>query len=260
MRYFRSVSPGLWWSALAMLVFPFASGMAQNPPARTDVDLRIIPSRPHNNKRAEIEIAGTRGDTLDFGTGAPGVYRRTLTVRNKGNDTLLFQGDPDSDCGCISGQLDRMAIPPGDSANLHVEFLVSSIKRRLSHNIVLWSNAAGHPSVTLVVTVNVVPEISVVPPTFLLRNLKAGKETQANVTIKNTSDSSIRFSMPTIVDTAEMRVRIKIPETVTLRPGEELKVGAAVIVPRDPHPTAYLRLATSCKSQPELRVYLVWDD
>ncbi|MDB5033845.1 MAG: hypothetical protein JWQ98_1086 [Chlorobi bacterium] len=255
MSFFRSAFPGSLWVALVMLALPFASGTAQEMSTRVRVS---IP--PSGRGYALIEIVGTRGDTLDFGTGAPGVYRRTLTVLNPGSDTLLFQGDPDSDCGCISGQLDKLIIPPGDSAKLRVEFLVSSIPRRLSHDIILWSNARGRSPVTLVVTVNVVPEIGVVPPTFLLKNLKAGKETQATVIIKNRSEAPISFSTPTLVDTAGMRVRIKIPERFTLRPSEELKVGAAVIVPRDPNPTAYLRLATSCASQPEVRVYLVWDD
>jgi hypothetical protein len=70
-----------------------------------------------SDPQIEVETAA-----IDLGEVVNGdVVTRDVAVKNVGSADLTIENVSTS-CGCTQASLDKMVIPPGDSATLHIEF------------------------------------------------------------------------------------------------------------------------------------------
>ena len=103
-------------------------------------------------------------DTLEFDFGditLGEVVSRELVVSNTGSGTLVIESLSTS-CGCTKAVLDRMEIPAGESAILHITYDSGSHGRvtgYVSRRVYIKSNDARHPELSIQFTANLISDV-----------------------------------------------------------------------------------------------------
>jgi hypothetical protein len=103
-------------------------------------------------------------DTLEFDFGditLGEVVSRELVVSNTGTGTLVIDSLSTS-CGCTKAVLDRMELPAGESAILHITYDSGSHGRvtgYVSRRVYIKSNDARHPELSIQFTANLISDV-----------------------------------------------------------------------------------------------------
>ncbi len=109
-------------------------------------------------KQPQISLETTEFDFGDVVNGE--IVSRDLIVRNVGQADLIVE-EVITTCGCTTGALDPMTIPPGGEATLHIEFDSGAhgpeLTGELMRQVILVSNDPEAPEATVQFTANVVP-------------------------------------------------------------------------------------------------------
>lgn len=131
----------------------------------------------------------------------------SVTIYNKGNDTLkIFDIKPG--CSCVEATITSRAIPPMDSAIIHLSLNTKGYSGHVSKSIDFITNMPYSPIFNIFLEANVVYPISLNHKLLIFPKCEIGIAQTQSITITNTtdytisilsseaSDSSISFSLP----------------------------------------------------------------
>jgi len=141
-----------------------------DPPApRRALQPRIPPPAP-GEATPKVEVDNAEHD---FGTmGFDGTGSHTFVFTNVGNGPLKLEvGDPP--CKCTVGELTKPVVPPGESAEVTVEYEPGSNQGTFSRTVPIHTNDPHVPggTIQLLITGRVVPLVNISPPQFLAYGL-----------------------------------------------------------------------------------------
>lgn len=99
-------------------------------------------------------------DAFEFGDVVNGIIaEKDITVTNRGSAPLVIEAVSTS-CGCTTAEVNPMAIDPGESGVLHIEFDSGAhgpdLTGELMRQVFLQTNDPNQPEVLVTFTANVV--------------------------------------------------------------------------------------------------------
>lgn len=99
-------------------------------------------------------------DTFEFGDVVNGmIAEKDITITNRGSAPLVIEAVSTS-CGCTTAEVNPMAIGPGESAVLHIEFDSGAhgpeLTGELMRQVFLQTNDPDQPEALVTFTANVV--------------------------------------------------------------------------------------------------------
>jgi hypothetical protein len=202
----------------------------------------------------KIEIVG--GDTIDWGSVAPGTLKKVVKITNTGGDTLKITEVKPS-CGCTTAPLDKKVLPPGDTASMEVSVDVAHSSGEVSKHMTISSNDSTRPQISVTLRANLVRAITVEPSFFPVpSNAKAGEEVATSVAIRNTSAGPVSIGPPRLADAAEALVRFDMTSPVVLKPGDSTTLVAHVRALKPGATTTTVLVPTDNKDMPTVDVAL----
>lgn len=154
----------------------------------------------------KIQIEGN--DTYDWGKIDPKGKPLTAKVKiyNKGTETLKITKVKPG-CGCTTAPLDKNDIEPNDFATLSISLNVSN-DGPVHKSIKITSNDPASPDKNLSLKANIVRPIGLSRKYVNFNNLVIGKESSAQVVIKNNTSKDVKIK-DIIVEPKDLKVNIK---------------------------------------------------
>jgi hypothetical protein len=132
----------------------------------------------------------------DFGKMIEGDIRSyTFEYQNEGDrDLVIFKLS--TSCGCLSGELSRKVLKPGEKGNLRVSFDSANFYGKQKKSVTICSNAVNNPYAKVILTANV-KRVWSFEPTYVeftsTRDGKGTKEKEIEFKIKNLHSVPVRF-------------------------------------------------------------------
>lgn len=204
-----------------------------------------------------IEIVG--GDSVDWGSVAPGILKRVVQITNTGTDTLHITEVKPS-CGCTTAPLDKNMLLPGDTAHLEVSVDVANSSGQIVKNMTINSNDSARPSISMQLKANLVRKLTAIPEFFPVpHDARPGTESVTSVALKNTGELPISVGPPTLSDAAEMIVRFDMTTPVVIQPGDSTTLVARVKPLKPGVVSADVKVPTDNKEMPTMNVRLTVD-
>lgn len=201
---------------------------------------------------AKLAVVG--GDSVDWGTVAPGMLKRTIKITNEGGDTLRIN-EVRASCGCTTAPLDRKVLGPGDTATIDVSMDVQNKSGRQHKSLTITSNDSARGSLVLPLIADIIREVAAIPELFpMVSTTKPGEEGSTEVTLKNTSSTPITIQPPQFETPPPMIVKFDMTAPKELAPGDSLKVIAHVKPLKQEVQSATVTIPTSSKINPKIQL------
>jgi hypothetical protein len=133
-------------------------------------------------------VGGTR---FDFGELYFGVAKRTLTIRNDGQDTLILS-NVSASCGCTGTLMSNDHILPHDSGALSITFNTKNISGQAEKAVTLDTNDPDQKKIRIIFTANVTGVLDL-QPEYLYYQTRLDSTVTQTVTIKNKGTSVLHL-------------------------------------------------------------------
>ena len=174
----------LWWYAVATVFAGMATGISTGwyevemtprqfePSKQTVAAMRA--SSPDATKLGPRAVVAD-GPTFDFGSGQRySRMRHTFVIRNQGDEALkLTQGS--TSCKCTLSELKKGEIPPGGSADVTLEWTVSTDGHQFRQTAEIYTNDPVHSSLMLVIQGSVSDLVRLEPRELVLSDVSASE-------------------------------------------------------------------------------------
>lgn len=139
----------------------------------------------------KIDIVG--GASFSFGEIYKGdKVERKVTIKNKGNKTLIIQKVQPS-CGCTAVLLTDKEVKPGKTSLLTVGFDSKSFSGEVHKNVFVHSNDPKDSSLEITFTAKIIQVIEANPPYFYFKPGKVDSTMSSYVLLKNLSEKPIEI-------------------------------------------------------------------
>ena len=165
------------------------------------------------NARPELEMSP---DQFDFGAVAPNAtVRFTGWLHSVGDDTLRIESVK-TGCGCTQVEQLPEFLPPGDSAQLVVDWQTRAAVGELSTRVYLFTSAQSTP---LTLDLQAVGGTAGYPPAIFLGTPERPKETAHNLVLRSESDEDLAIE---VLAGADEAFEFVLPDTL---PANDVAVG-----------------------------------
>jgi hypothetical protein len=152
-----------------------------------------LTTTPFRNAQAQPALEVVGGTTLSLDTLYRGqVVERTLTLRNKGNATLLI-GEVTSSCGCTGTVTSTDRLTPGAAGSLKITFNAKSFSGPVKKTVTVKSNDPARPVTVIELTAIIVQVLEVLPQSFWFKDAEVGRPATVTVKISNSGKSPVRL-------------------------------------------------------------------
>ncbi len=204
------------------------------------------------------------GPEFDLGTLTPERHDTTFHIANIGSDTLIINYFKSS-CGCMTGNLSKYIIPPGDTVTANVSFDVSHRSGTVHKSFLVSTNQPDFSRFYISVLLTVVNDIELHPTTSYM--VLAGSEGKGTGTIrlKNVYDSTITITQIGISPEASsegVKITHNYTGPITLKPEEEFELTVNIIINQELNRPWYrtdgMTIRTTGPYHPELHLTLVY--
>ena len=170
---------------------------------------------------------------------------------NEGNEPLIIKNVRPG-CGCTAAKPEKDTLLPGETTYMPVEYNVASNTGVTTKSIRIETNDPKRETVSFRITANVVRDIILKPTNHLpFRNLTVGTETSATIYMKNNTDKDIIFSNMRV---EPQIVKFTIPETFTLKAGEEIEITGRMSPEAEGHQSARIIFSTNHPEYPTFEI------
>lgn len=200
----------------------------------------------------KIELSGN--NQKDWGKVSPkdSPLRYTLVIKNVGNDLLTLKNVRPT-CGCTTAPLKKSELKPGESTDVDVTFNVGSNTGLVTKSIIVESNDPNNSSISYMLRAEVVRSLTISPATYMaFSNLKVGQESQAKVTITNSSNKPITL---TNLNVEPIDMKVNFSSKKTIQPKESYEVVVKVTPKKSGNMNTKLSFQTNSEDYPTLDIY-----
>ena len=176
-----------------------------------------------------VEIDETE---FHFGTMERGVTRaHTFVIRNRGTAPLRLSVGQTT-CKCTIGQISQEAVPPGNAADVRLEWSATTGDGPFRQTATIITNDPARPRVELVVVGDVTASTRVTPAEFHFGKVSLGDARQASVTLLSFHAASLEllgyeFADPEVEQTFLVRHE---PVATDDLPDERAQAGVRITV------------------------------
>lgn len=240
------------FSVLAALLLagtlPLAAQNDGNAPGKTKTD-----QAP--GKTGTIQVV----DEYDWGTTGPAKLKAELEIKNVGEGMLNISKVQPS-CGCtVLEALEDSSLVPGQAIMLHVQLDASHRSGPLSKSVAIFSDDPNNTTKIVRLRANIQNDVTYTPNNqyLVFNNAVVGKEVEASIRVKNTSEEPLTLFAPEIVEGKEKGFSFNLTSDKVLQPGEEFEFSATVTPENKEAIDGRVVLRTSSKNNPmrEFRLY-----
>jgi len=194
------------------------------------------------------------GDSVQWGTVAPGSLVDTVVVTNIGDDTLKITNVKPS-CGCTSAPIDKSTLLPGDSAHIIVTMDAKDKSGAVHKTLTISSNDSAAPNKVIPLMATIIRDVVAEPTLFPVVTTKhTGEEGTTSVVVKNQGQTTLTVGPPQLVGAAPMVVSFAMKEPVQLAPGDSTTVTATVRTIQNATAVGTVSIPTSSKIIPEIQL------
>lgn len=148
-----------------------------------------ILSLSYASSQPKLDLIGGTG--FDFGEIWTPTAKKLLTLRNRGNDTLIIS-NVSASCGCTGALISHDHIAPGDSGLLSITFDASRFGGKVEKFISFESNDTSQKHITITFHANVNKTLDFEPGHFYFSTYPDSLVTK-EVTIANSSSATIHI-------------------------------------------------------------------
>lgn len=244
-------------------VFPVLSAlmlMGLLPLAAQDNKAENTPGHSQTAQKAP-EKAGTIQvvDEYDWGTTGPAKLKAEIEIKNVGEGMLnLTKVQPS--CGCtVLEALQDSSLAPGQAITLHVQLDAVHRKGPQSKSIAIMSDDPNNPTKIIRLRANIQNDVTYTPDNqyLVFNNAVVGKEVEASIRVKNTSEKSLTLYAPEVIEGAELGFHFNFTKDKVLKPGEEFEFKALVTPTSKESIDGKVVIRTSSSNNPmrEFRLY-----
>ena len=159
-------------------------GAVEDPHATTAASRRPRP-------RAEIDRAEFHFGTMERGTTRSHVF----SIRNTGNAPLRLDVG-ETTCKCTIGHVSHEQIPPGDAADVRLEWSAKTGDGPFRQTATVLTNDPARSRIELSVVGEVKPSTTIVPAEFNFGRITFGDERQASVVVLSYQSEELVVSEP----------------------------------------------------------------
>ena len=198
-------------------------------------------------------------DEYDWGTTGPAKLKAELEIKNVGEGTLNITKVQPS-CGCtVLEALEDSSLVPGQAIMLHVQLDASHRSGPLSKSVAIFSDDPNNTTKIIRLRANIQNDVTYTPNNqyLVFNNAVVGKEVEASIRVKNTSEEPLTLFAPEIVEGKEKGFAFNLTSDKVLKPGEEFEFTATVTPDSKEAIDGRVVLRTSSKNNPmrEFRLY-----
>lgn len=198
----------------------------------------------------KLEIVG--GDTHDWGKVGPkeSPLKATIKIKNVGTELLKIT-DVHPGCGCTkTAELDKKELKPGEIATTELSLNVGTTTGDLTKSVTITSNDATSPTKILYLKAHIVRPIQLSSQYLVFNDLKVGLQSEAKLTVKNTSPNDITIS--DFEATNGLSINLKKP--VVIKAGSEAELIAHVTPKEKGYFNGMVKMKTSNTEVPTLDI------
>jgi len=158
----------------------------------------------------------------DIGTQKEGEkVRRTFVLRNEGGALLAITGIVPRCGSCLTVEIKRREIPPGESEDLFVQYELGDWMGKFVRYIVVESNDPKNGSVSLILQGETVPEFEVSPPKISFGEVLTNASPSAGLKLKRNFGGSLDLSG---LGQVASGLKVDLPERLTAQEKETVEV------------------------------------
>lgn len=148
----------------------------------------------------------------------------SFTFRNTGKTPATIER-VSSSCGCTVANVAERVIQPGKSGEIKASFDTSDFSGQVSKDIYVFVTGLQKPSYTLSMKGLIVEELTVLPRTLNLGEVKAGSRKTGEVKLTNAGKKSIRI---TALKTSTPQIKVASRKNL-LKPGESATIQVSAV-------------------------------
>ncbi len=234
--------------------------MSVLPLAAQDNKAETTPGHSQTTQKAP-EKTGTIQvvDEYDWGTTGPAKLKAEIEIKNVGEGMLnLTKVQPS--CGCtVLEALEDSSLVPGQAITLHVQLDAVHRKGPQSKSIAIMSDDPNNPTKIIRLRANIQNDVTYTPDNqyLVFNNAVVGKEVEASIRVKNTSEQSLTLYAPEVIEGAELGFHFNLAKDKVLKPGEEFEFKALVTPTSKESIDGKVVIRTSSSNNPmrEFRLY-----
>jgi hypothetical protein len=234
--------------------------MSLLPLAAQDNKAEHTPGHSQTKQKAP-EKAGTIQvvDEYDWGTTGPAKLKAEIEIKNVGEGMLNITKVQPS-CGCtVLEALEDSSLVPGQAITLHVQLDAVHRKGSLSKSVAIMSDDPNNPTKIIRLRANIQNDVTYTPDNqyLVFNNAVVGKEVEASIRVKNTSEQSLTLYAPEVIEGAELGFQFNLAKDKVLKPGEEFEFKALVTPTSKESIDGKVVIRTSSANNPmrEFRLY-----
>jgi len=203
---------------------------------------------------AQPSIRVVGGDTVDWGRTAPGQLKRDVRIVNVGTGQLKISRVQPS-CGCTTAPLDKTELEPGDTATVSVSINMQHSSGKQTKFVTIYSNDSVRSTVRLLLTADVVRDITVSPAQFPLGlDMALDTVVVTSVQLTNTGDDVVTLEAPVVREEKGLKIALDPLTARSLKPGESLTLRAHVTLKGEGPLNGTVVVGTSSRAMPEISI------
>ena len=200
------------------------------------------------------------GDEYNWGKVKPSdsPLKADVIFKNEGTENLIIK-KVNPTCGCTAAKPEKDTLVPGDTTVMKVDLRLGGSTGIFHKNITIQTNDPQRQSVNYKLVCDIVRAIIFKPNdamSFKGEHIAVGKESAETVTIKNNSDTGIKFYDVEVVPNI---VKLTIPKDFTLKPGEEIEVTGRHTPTKAGHFNAKINMKTNHPDFPTITIGIYGD-
>jgi len=217
----------------AFALFLSSRGPAEgSPPARGAATGKTLEAKgPAEQASPKLTVTPA---SHDIGTQKEGEkIRRTFVLGNEGSAPLSITGIVPRCGSCLTVEIKRREIPPGESEDLAVQYELTDRVGKFVRYIVVESNDPKNGSVSLILQGETVPEFEVSPPKISFGEVLTNASPSVRLKLKRNFGGSLEIAGPAQMPSG---LKVGLPERLTAPEKETAEVPVALMPGLSPGP------------------------